>query len=131
MACQAVARLRLKVKTGRLTNDMHPKTLEELRTDLALNLRVIRKSKGLAQERLALDAGVDRTVVSKIERGVTNPSLEILLRLANQLDVHVRQLLLPHARLKSGVESQQISWGLVGSRFSALENHAPTHHHQR
>ena len=50
---------------------------------------------GLDQERLALDAGVDRTVFSKIERAVANPSLEILLRLANQLDVEVGQLLLP------------------------------------
>ena len=48
--------------------------------------------RGLAQERLALDAGVDRTVVSKIERAVTNPSLEILLRLANQLEVELADL---------------------------------------
>ena len=74
---------------------MSSKTLDELRADLAFNLKAIRKAKGLAQERLALDAGVDRTVVSKIERGVTNPSLEILLRIANHLDVHVGQLLLP------------------------------------
>ena len=70
-------------------------TLDRLRSNLALNLKSIRMGKGLAQERLALDAGVDRTVVSKIERAVTNPSLEILLRLANQLDVEVGQLLLP------------------------------------
>ena len=100
MARQAVARLGQKGKTGRFTNDMHPKTLEELRADLASNLKAIRKAKGLAQERLALDAGVDRTVVSKIERGVTNPSLEILLRLANHLNVQVGQLLLPDAKLK-------------------------------
>jgi transcriptional regulator with XRE-family HTH domain len=75
---------------------MHPQTLEELRADLALNLKAIRRANGLAQERLALDAGVDRTVVSKIERGVTNPSLEILLRLANHLNVEVGQLLLKH-----------------------------------
>jgi transcriptional regulator with XRE-family HTH domain len=73
---------------------MPPKTLQELRFDLAANLKALRKSAGIAQERLALDAGVDRTVVSKIERGVTNPSLEILLRLANQLNVPVGQLLL-------------------------------------
>jgi len=48
--------------------------------------------RGLAQERLALDAGVDSTVVSKIERAVTNPSLEILLRLANQLEVELADL---------------------------------------
>ena len=69
-------------------------TLDELRGNLALNLKSIRMARGLAQERLALDAGVDRTVVSKIERAVTNPSLEILLRLANHLDVEVGQLLL-------------------------------------
>jgi transcriptional regulator with XRE-family HTH domain len=52
------------------------------------------------KERLTRDAGVDKTVVSKIERGVTNPSLDVLLRLANHLEVHVGQLLLPHERLK-------------------------------
>lgn len=68
---------------------MRNKTLEEVRAVLALNLRTIRLSKGIAQERLALDAGVDRTVVSKIERAVTNPSLEVLLKLANHLDVEI------------------------------------------
>jgi len=55
----------------------------QLRGHLALNLKSIRMAKGLAQERLAQDAGVDRTVVSKIERADTNPSLEILIKLAN------------------------------------------------
>ncbi len=68
---------------------MRNRTLEEVRAALALNLRTIRLAKGIAQERLALDAGVDRTVVSKIERAVTNPSLEVLLRLANHLDVEI------------------------------------------
>ena len=66
--------------------------LTEVRATLAMNLRTIRLSKGIAQERLALDAGVDRTVVSKIERAVTNPSIEILLKLANQLDVDLNDL---------------------------------------
>ena len=74
---------------------MQNKTLEEIKLDLAFNLRTLRLAKGLAQERLALDAGVDRTVVSKIERAITNPSLEILLRLANQLDTSLSRLLEP------------------------------------
>lgn len=72
---------------------MHKKNLDDLKADLAVNLRTIRLSKGIAQERLAFDAGVDRTVVSKIERAVTNPSLDVLLRLANQLDIEVSELL--------------------------------------
>ena len=69
-------------------------SLDQLKTNLATNLKAIRLQKGYAQEKLALEAGVDRTVVSKIERGVTNPSLEILLRLANLLDVKVSDLLI-------------------------------------
>ena len=36
---------------------MRNKTIEEVRSTLAMNLRTIRLSKGIAQERLALDAG--------------------------------------------------------------------------
>ena len=60
---------------------------------MAHNLKTIRLGMGLAQERLALEAEVDRTVVSKIERAVTNPSLDVLLRLANRLDVELADLL--------------------------------------
>lgn len=67
-------------------------TLKEVKATLAMNLKAIRHAQGIAQERLALDAGVDRTVVSKIERAVTNPSIEVLLKLANQLDVELVDL---------------------------------------
>ena len=68
-------------------------TMAEVKHDLARNLKRIRSEKGVAQERLALDAGVDRTVVSKIEREVGNPSIETLLKLANQLNVSIVELL--------------------------------------
>lgn len=68
-------------------------SIEQVRSDLARNVKALRQSKGLAQERLALEAGIDRTMLSKIEREVTNPSLETLLKLANYLDVNVSELL--------------------------------------
>lgn len=68
--------------------------LAEIRQALSENIKTLRKTRNLAQERLALDAGVDRTVVSKIERRVSNPSLEILVKLAVVLDVPVTRLLL-------------------------------------
>jgi transcriptional regulator with XRE-family HTH domain len=71
-------------------------SLDQLKSDLAVNLRSHRAAQGIAQERLALEAGVDRTVVSKIERGVTNPSLAILLKLANTLNIDVSDLLKPN-----------------------------------
>jgi len=61
---------------------------------LSANIKALRKSKGIAQERLGLDSGVDRTLVSKIERELANPSLEILHKLATCLDSSVPTLLM-------------------------------------
>ena len=67
--------------------------LAEVRQALSDNIKALRKKRKLAQERLALDAGVDSTVVSKIERQVSNPSIEILAKLAVVLNVPVTRLL--------------------------------------
>ncbi len=67
--------------------------LAEARQALSANIKALRKEKNIAQERLALEAGVDRTVVSKIEREVSNPSLAILVKLAVVLGVPVTRLL--------------------------------------
>ena len=72
---------------------MWVRELDKRRTALAANIKAIRLERGLAQERLALDAGVDRTLVSKIERLVANPSLETLVKLAIVLKVPVSALL--------------------------------------
>lgn len=70
-------------------------SLEDVRQTLAKNVQRIRKAKGVSQERAALEAGIDRTLLSKIERQITNPSLETLLKLANYLEVHISDLFDP------------------------------------
>lgn len=62
----------------------------ELQLSLARQLKAARKSAGLSQEALALSADVDRTYVSQLERGVANPSLQVLFRLAQVLGVTLR-----------------------------------------
>jgi transcriptional regulator with XRE-family HTH domain len=69
--------------------------LHKLQNHLAQNVKTHRKALGLSQERLALDAGVDRTYVSQIERGISNPSLLVMARLAYVLGVDVVALLSP------------------------------------
>jgi transcriptional regulator with XRE-family HTH domain len=49
------------------------------------NLRAIRKSKGLSQERLAHEAGIDRSYLGKIERGEVNVTIEKIYLLADCL----------------------------------------------
>lgn len=58
------------------------KGFQTLQEQLAEVIKTERLKLGLSQEALALAAEVDRTYVSQIERGVANPSLLILHRLA-------------------------------------------------
>jgi transcriptional regulator with XRE-family HTH domain len=53
------------------------------------NLRRLRVAKGLAQEALAVDAGIDRTYVSRLERGLENPTVSVLERLARALGAEI------------------------------------------
>lgn len=55
-------------------------------------LRKRRRAKGLSQEELASVAGVHRTFVSMLERGVRTPSLDVVLKLANGLDTTATSL---------------------------------------
>jgi transcriptional regulator with XRE-family HTH domain len=63
-----------------------------------LRLRQLRKAKGLSQEALALEAGLDRTYVSSCERGLRNISLDNIHRLAAALGVTPSSLLEPPER---------------------------------
>jgi transcriptional regulator with XRE-family HTH domain len=46
-----------------------------------------RKSANLSQEQLALKAGIERNYVSLIERGVNQPTIRMLFKLAGALDL--------------------------------------------
>jgi transcriptional regulator with XRE-family HTH domain len=69
------------------------KQLNALRKRLSRNVRALRQDIGLSQEALAFEADVDRTYVSQIERGIGNPSLLVLCKLAAVLNVSVPELL--------------------------------------
>lgn len=66
---------------------------EQIREQLASNIRALRSRKGLSQEALALSADLDRTYISQIERRVGNPSLLVLCKLAAILEVDVVELI--------------------------------------
>lgn len=50
-------------------------------------IRERREREGLSQEDLALRADLDRTYVSGVERGVRNPTVRSILRIAEALGV--------------------------------------------
>ena len=66
-----------------------------IREVLAANLRTRRRGQGLSQEELAHRAGIDRTYVSALERGVYGATIDIVERLARALDAQPWELLKP------------------------------------
>lgn len=63
------------------------------RERVAWNLRRVRRELGTTQEQLAVDADTDTSVISEIEGGKYNPSIDLLDRLAVALRVDVAVLL--------------------------------------
>lgn len=52
------------------------------------NIRRYRKLRGLTQEQLAMSADLDLRYLGGIERGEHNPTVSVLGRLAEALEVH-------------------------------------------
>ena len=60
---------------------------------VAWNLRRLRVARSLPQEILAADAEIDRSYVSRLERCLENPTVGLLQKLADALEVHVSEFL--------------------------------------
>jgi transcriptional regulator with XRE-family HTH domain len=61
-------------------------------SDLAVRIRELRRVKGWSQERLAEEASMHRTYLAGIERGLRNPALKNLIKIAHALDVSLSEL---------------------------------------
>jgi transcriptional regulator with XRE-family HTH domain len=61
------------------------------------NIRRLRKARGLSQELLAYDAGINRTYMGSCERGERNISVDNIYKIAAALEVDVRELFDPAA----------------------------------
>lgn len=65
--------------------------MRDVKKAFGQRLRELREQKGLSQEALAHDAGLDRTYISGVERGKRNISLENIERLAVALGVKIER----------------------------------------
>ena len=76
---------------------LHPKGVSDLllksQQTLAIKVKTLRIGLGMSQEAMALEAGIDRTYASQIERGVSNPSLRVICAVAEILGVEPADLL--------------------------------------
>ena len=65
----------------------------DLRNVFATNLRRLRRERGLSQEALAYESGVDRAYLSRIEKGEPSVGIDVIARLAAALEVDPSLLL--------------------------------------
>jgi len=55
-------------------------------------IKELRKSKGLSQEELAEKADTSPNYLSRMERGTENPTLDMLIKLSNALEVEMWEM---------------------------------------
>ena len=65
----------------------------DVRRRVGINLRKARQERGLSQEKLAFECGLHRTYISGIERGIRNPTVMVIDRIAKALHVAGPRLL--------------------------------------
>lgn len=61
--------------------------------DVGKKIKEKRVQKKLTQQQLASDIDMEKTNLSRIEAGRTNPTLWTLLKISNALQIHVTELL--------------------------------------
>ncbi|RYG20180.1 MAG: XRE family transcriptional regulator [Caulobacteraceae bacterium] len=64
----------------------------DVRWRLGKRVQLLRQRAGVSQEELAERAGIHRTYVSGVERGVRNPTITVLEKLAKGLGVELGEL---------------------------------------
>ena len=64
----------------------------DVRRKLGLKVQALRTARGWSQDEFAHRAGLHRTYVSGVERGVRNPTVTVLEKLAWGLDVPLVEL---------------------------------------
>ena len=65
---------------------------EEFIKAFGKRLRELRKAKGMTQEELAGNTGIELRQYGRIERGEINTTINTASRLADALEIHVREL---------------------------------------
>ncbi|MBJ9975493.1 helix-turn-helix transcriptional regulator [Pseudomonas sp. S75] len=59
---------------------------------MSVQLRILRKKMGITLEQLAVQTGLTKSYLSKVERGMSSPSIAVALKLAKALNVQAEEL---------------------------------------
>lgn len=66
---------------------------------IGIKLKVLRSLKGFSQDDIANKLDIDKSYYSKVERGLTNPTLLYLKNLSEVLEIKLEELVNPEIKL--------------------------------
>ena len=69
--------------------------MDYLSHNVAVNLKRMRKSKGMSLDQVAEQTGVSKSMLAQIEKGTANPSLGVLGKITSGLRIEFQQLISP------------------------------------
>jgi transcriptional regulator with XRE-family HTH domain len=72
---------------------MHSKDKDKQLLKLAASLKAARSKTTMSQEALALECSLDRSYISRLERGIANPTYLALQNIAKALDIPLSEIL--------------------------------------
>lgn len=97
------------------------------RRQFLMRLKLLRKKLGFTLETLAREAELTKSYVSKVERGVSSPSIEVAMRLARAMNVQVEELFSEDAdgetsyySVVRAAERGALAGGEQGLRYASL-----------
>ncbi|MES2363300.1 MAG: helix-turn-helix transcriptional regulator [Pseudomonadota bacterium] len=75
-----------------------------LRLTFARNVRLVRVHQAMSQERLADEAGLDRTFIGTLERGLRNISIDNIELISHAVGISAQEMLDPALAEKHGLD---------------------------
>lgn len=72
--------------------DVKASSIDNIYTELGKRIVKARNAKGMSQEKLAANSGIDRSHMGFIEQGRRKPTLSTLFKIAKSLDISLEQL---------------------------------------
>lgn len=89
-------------KAEQMKNPDFAKAYEELQPELAIIRAFVeaREMRKMTQQELSRRTGIAQAEISKLENGTRNPSIKLLQRLADGLDMNVRIVFEPKKKLQ-------------------------------
>jgi len=77
---------------------------------LGRNIATLREARGRTQQQIARVAGIPRATWANLESGTANPTLAVLIKVAQALQVRLEELIEPPRRTGRQYRAAELSW---------------------